>query len=101
MAACSAETWRGLGGYITKTALPSFTLTLLVHAMCTQSFSDYDRKNVNLCCIATVTKATKPYAPGFQEMINKVTLFLNHLLHRDAEETANSLFLLLVCCLST
>lgn len=66
--------------------------------MCTQSFSDYDRKNVNLylCCIAAVTKATKPYAPVFQEMINKVTPFLNYLLHRDAEEIAN----LLLCCRS-
>lgn len=97
MAACSAETWRGLGGYITKTALPCFTLTSLVHASCTQSFSYYDRKNVNLslCCIATVTKTTKPYAPVFQGMINKVTPFLNHLLHWDAEEAANSPFLLL------
>lgn len=91
VAACSSETWRGQGKCITKTVLPCFTLTLLVHAMCTRSFSDYDKKNVkSLCCIATVTEATKPYAPVFQEMINKVTPFLSHLLHWHAEETVNS-----------
>lgn len=65
--------------------------------LCAPSVSDYDKKNVNLylCCTATVTRTTKPYAPVFQEMINKVTPFLNHLLRWDAEETANSLFLLL------
>lgn len=44
MAASSAETWRGQGRYITKTALPCLSMLL-----CTQSFSDYDMKNVNLC----------------------------------------------------
>lgn len=93
VAVCSPETWRGQEGDITRTVLPCFTLTLLVRAMCIQRFSDYGRKNVNLylCCIATVTKATKPYVPVFQEIINKVTLFLNHLLCQDAE-TENSHF---------
>ena len=49
VAASSTQTWRGLGGYITKPAVPCFILTLLVHAVCTQSFSDYDRKNLNFC----------------------------------------------------
>lgn len=101
----SLECWSGsvlcwdverTAGYIAKTAWLCFTLTLLVHSMCTQNFLDFDRKNVNLylCCIATITKATKPYAPVLQEMINKVTPFLNHLLHQDVEEIADSLF----CC---
>lgn len=70
--------------------------------MCTQSFSDYDRKNVNLCCVATVTKATEPYAPVFQEMINKVTRFLKHLPQWDVEDAAHPFWFLRTraCCLS-
>lgn len=70
--------------------------------MCTQSFSDYDRKNVNLCCVATVTKATEPYAPVFQEMINKVTRFLKRLPQWDVEDAAHPFWFLQTraCCLS-
>lgn len=44
-------------------------------------FRIWQEKCESLCCIATVIKATKPYAPVFQWIISKVTQFLNHLLH--------------------
>lgn len=52
--------------------------------------------------MATVTKATEPYAPVFQEMINKVTRFLKHLPQWDVEDAVHPFWFLQThaCCLS-